>query len=51
MPLPILLPYFFGREAQPVGDIVLAAVSHHTYFEVPSHVSDGLPVWLLEVAV
>ena len=31
----VVCPYLFGREAEPVGRIVLAAVSHHEHFEAP----------------
>jgi hypothetical protein len=47
---PIEGPYLCGAQAEPVGGVVFAAVSHHEYFDVPRRIPWRLPVGLLHIA-
>jgi hypothetical protein len=47
--LPVEGPDRFGTEAEPVGRVVLAAVSHHKDLEVAGHIAYGMPIGLLQI--
>src|SRR5215467_9715372 len=48
--LPIQGAHLFGAEAEPVGRIVCAAVSHAKYLDISSQRAGRLPVGLLQIA-
>src|SRR5262245_22508537 len=47
----VMCPYLFGRQAKPVGGIILAAVSHHEHLEAPGQRPNCIPIGLREIAV
>jgi hypothetical protein len=47
--LAVMPPDLFSGQAQPVGHVIFAAVSHHKYFEATRQVPNGVPVRLLEI--
>jgi hypothetical protein len=49
LPLGIVGAYLLGTQAQPVGRVVLAAVSHHQYLQLPRQLARGVPVRLPQI--
>jgi hypothetical protein len=47
--LPIQGAHLFGAEAQPVGGVVLAAVSRHKGLDVAGQKACGLPILLVQI--
>jgi hypothetical protein len=45
----VVRPDLFGSQAQPVGRVVLAAVSHHKDFEVTGQHACRPPIWLVQI--
>jgi hypothetical protein len=43
-------PYLLRRQAQPIGDVVLAAVSHDKHLQPPRELPDGMPIRLLTIS-
>jgi hypothetical protein len=47
--LPVEGPYLFGTETEPVGGVVLAAVSHHKHLETSHEMACSLPIGLGQI--
>jgi hypothetical protein len=49
LPLCVMGADLLGAQAQPVGRVVLAAVSHHQYLQFPRQLVRGVPVRLPQI--
>src|SRR5713101_2816928 len=47
----VVRPYLLGGQGQPVGGVVLTAVSHHKHLQTTGQPPHSMPVRLLEIAM